>query len=154
MINLIPIGITIKTAAADDTPAITKLFAQQLKEHRIEFQEDVLRTAIKTVIADDRLGFILVAKKGTESIGVAYISFTWSLEHGGKSAWLEELYVLPEWRKQGIGTAMLTKIVEIVPLHDCAALDLEIDQEHQLAANLYLRHGFQPLSRNRWVKFL
>jgi GNAT superfamily N-acetyltransferase len=147
-----PNEITIETAVAEDVPAITRLFAHQLHEHRIEFQEDILRTAIETVIADDRLGFILVAKNSAESVGVAYVSFTWSLEHGGKSAWLEELYVVPEWREQGIGTAILAMTLDRARFYNCAALDLEIDQQHQRAANLYLRHGFQPLSRNRWVK--
>jgi GNAT superfamily N-acetyltransferase len=34
-----------------------------------------------------------------------------SLEHGGVSGWLEELYVLPQWRGRGIGSRLVGEVI-------------------------------------------
>ena len=60
----------------------------------------------RPLIADMRDGFILAAAAPDGSvIGAAYASSLLSFEHGGVSDWLEELYVLPRWRDQGIGSS-------------------------------------------------
>jgi GNAT superfamily N-acetyltransferase len=87
-------------------------------------------------------------------VGVAYVSFQWSLEHGGKAAWLEELYVLPDLRGGGLGTALLQAALDQAREEECAAVDLEVDGDHRRAETLYRRHGFEPLERARWVRRL
>jgi ribosomal protein S18 acetylase RimI-like enzyme len=87
-------------------------------------------------------------------VGVAYLSFVWALEHGGRAAWLEELYVVPWLRDQGIGTQLLHAVLEHAALQGCVAVDLEVDAGHTRAARLYAREGFLPLGRARWVKKL
>src|SRR5579872_5729184 len=44
---------------------------------------------------------------GPVPVGLAYLAYTWTLEHGGQSAWLDELYVVPGERSRGVGTALL-----------------------------------------------
>jgi len=134
--------------------SISDLMARQLAEHAIEIAREALLSAIDGVFADERRGFFLLATQDAEAAGVAYVSLTWSLEHGGKSAWLEELYVLPRWRDQGIGTILLNSALEEARVRGCAALDLEVESAHSRAENLYARHGFERRSRSRWVKML
>ena len=134
--------------------SISDLMERQLAEHAIEISRGALLSAIDGVFADERRGFFLLAMQDAEAAGVAYVSLTWSLEHGGKSAWLEELYVLPQWRDQGIGTILLNSALEAARHRGCAALDLEVDSGHTRAAKLYARHGFTPHSRARWVRIL
>jgi GNAT superfamily N-acetyltransferase len=82
----------------------------------------------------------------------ADVAFTWTLEHCGKSAWLDELYVVPEYRGKGIGAALLRAALEAAQRSGCAAVDLEVDEAHARAENLYVQAGFRPLGRSRWVK--
>jgi GNAT superfamily N-acetyltransferase len=96
----------------------------------------------------------LVAVVDGKAVGVAYLAFTWTLEHGGKTAWLEEMYVLPAHRGQGIGRALLTAVCTHASEQGCAAVDLEVDAAHQRAVHLYAREGFRPLDRTRWVRQL
>lgn len=131
-----------------------ELLARQMQEHDIEIPDQALLAAIDGVFADDRRGFFLLALRDAEPAGVAYVSLAWSVEHGGKSAWLEELYVLPQWRDQRVGTAMLNSAIEEARLRGCASLDLEVESAHARAEHLYARHGFIRHSRSRWVKHL
>ena len=99
-------------------------------------------------------GFFLVAMQEGNCVGVAYVSFIWTLEHGGLAGWLEELYVLPAHREGGVGTLLLIEVMATARAEGCAALDLEISSGHERVRSLYERHGFEGLPRARVVKKL
>jgi GNAT superfamily N-acetyltransferase len=135
--------------------AAVKLFDSQLQEHGITTPVDDLRAVIRTVVAEPRYGFILVATAddGTP-VGVAYASSLLSLEHGGVSGWLEELYVLPRWRGGGIGSRLVTEVIARAEGLGWRAIDLEVDSGHQRAISLYTRRQFRPHSRSRLYRIL
>ena len=144
----------IERAAARDRDALVRLLGVQLADHDIVLDDVRLGGAIDGVLADASRGIFVVARLAARVVGVAYLSFTWCLEHGGRSAWLEELYVEPDHRLRGIGRALLVHACSLAKASGCAAVDLEVDATHARAANLYLRLGFHPHQRARWVRVL
>lgn len=144
----------IERANSTDINLIHRLLLKQFDEHDIPVSQQVLRRAVAALLEDDRKGLLLVARQGGEIVGVAAVSFAWTLEHGGKSAWLDELYVLPERRGRGVGRALLGEVKRAARELGCAAIDLEVDQEHSRAERLYAREGFRRLPRARWVWYL
>lgn len=133
--------------------AVTEMLIKQLQEHHVEIAGSTISSALEGVISDPSRGFCLVALRKGECIGAAYVSYIWALEHGGHSAWLEELYVLPE-NRGGIGTLLLEAVLKKCQEERCAALDLEIDADHERVRTLYQRNGFKSLPRRRLVKLL
>lgn len=150
--------MVIRRAGRGDGPALARLLAVQLTEHHVAIPAAELATAIDGVITVPARGFFLVAfpdGDGNDAcIGVAFVSFIWTLEHGGHSGWLEELYVTPEHREGGVGTRLLEATMAEATAAGCAALDLEIDSGHERVRSLYRRHGFTDLPRRRVVKKL
>lgn len=146
--------VTIQAATAADRDLVIDLLSAQLREHHIPIPAMELAAAVDGVLQRPERGTLLVAVVDGLSVGVAYLSFTWSLEHGGKTAWLEELYVAPDHRDKGIGQTLLTAVCAHAREQGCAAVDLEVDATHQRAAHLYAREGFHPLDRTRWVRAL
>lgn len=145
----------ISLVDAQTLDAVIGLFEAQLQEHGITTSSGDLRMVAQTVIADRRYGFMLVARSPDgDPIGVAYASALLSLEHGGVSGWLEELYVVPEWRGQGIGSRLIAEVVKRAAELGWRALDLEVEASHQRAISLYARHQFQPHSRSRFYRVL
>jgi len=149
-----PQEINVTIAGLSDRDDVVTLLSRQLTEHEIRLPDASVQKAVDGVLADSRLGFLLVAKDREVPVGVAYVSFIWTLERGGLTAWLEELYVVPERRDGGIGLQMLEAVLERAQHNGCAAVDLEVDITHERAAHLYMRSGFEQLNRSRWVKFL
>jgi GNAT superfamily N-acetyltransferase len=131
-----------------------RLLSTQLREHHVAIADAELGAAIRGVMDDPQRGLILVVYTDRRCAGAAYVSFVWALEHGGRTAWLEELYVDPEFRMAGIGTALLRAVLAECRASGCAALDLEIDADHERVRTLYERHGFEALPRRRLVKRL
>ncbi|MFZ5890708.1 MAG: GNAT family N-acetyltransferase [Myxococcota bacterium] len=129
--------------------AIRRLLEGQFKEHSIELSSDALTRAILGPLEQPSRGTFFLAEDG-ECVGLAYLAYTWTLEHAGRSAWLEELYVVPARRGQGIGTRLLREALAHAAKLDCCAIDLEIESGHERAGQLYAREGFRAHRRTRW----
>jgi GNAT superfamily N-acetyltransferase len=144
----------ITPASAHDRADAVRLLVAQLREHGIDTSERAVRAAVDGAIEEPSRGRVLIVRDGEDAIGVGYVSFVWSLEHGGRSAWLEELYVVPERREHGVGTALLHAAFGIARLEGCVAIDLEVEAAHERVTSLYRREGFEAHTRTRWVKSL
>jgi GNAT superfamily N-acetyltransferase len=144
--------ITIDKGSLDDLNPLLGLMREQFLEHGIQVEENALVTAMVELLRRDDLGFFLVAREEMEVVGFAAVSFAWTLEHGGKSAWLDELYIRSERRGQGLGSMLIDQVVRLAHQEGCRAIDLEVDQAHRNAERLYLRKGFKRLNRSRLVR--
>lgn len=142
----------IRRAGREDGPALRELLGAQLAEHDIALGDEALARAIDGVFEEPSRGVFLVATVDGELVGVACLSFIWTLEHGGRSAWLDELYVLPAWRGQGVGTRLVRATLREAQVEGCAAVDLEVEASHGAVERLYAREGFAPHRRTRWVR--
>ena len=146
--------LTIGLAGPSDLDALLELLAGQFRELAIPLSSEKLRAGVEGPLRDPRRGSFLLTRLDSRPVAVAYLSFQWSLEHGGQSAWLEELYVLPEHRGSGIGRQLLLEACAHAAARGCAAMDLEVEEDHSRAARLYEREGFRPHRRARWVRVL
>lgn len=148
----------VRVARVEDRAAVLELLAAQMAEHAIPLEAHRLARAVDGALADlgvrEPRALILVAERASELLGVAYVAFTWTIEHGGKTSWLEELYVRPAERASGLGTALLRAACDAARAHGAAAVDLEVEADHARVEGLYLREGFQRRTRSRWVRFL
>ena len=145
---------SIVPAAISDCRECARLLVEQLGEHGVDASSEQLSRLLERVVADGARGFILLARDDRRIIGIAYVATILSAEHCGIVAWLEELYVTPSLRSRGIGTALITAVLERARETDIVAVDLEIDAGHSRAESLYRRLGFRPLERSRWVREL
>jgi GNAT superfamily N-acetyltransferase len=145
----------LRTATVSDADALATLAAEQLADHGLPFEVADLRRVVKDALTAGDRGFWLIAFAPEDAaIGFAYLPFLWSLEYGGRVAWLEEMYVLSDHRGQGVGTALVREACAQAAALGCKAVDLEVDDSHARAARLYEREGFQRLDRQRWVRKL
>ena len=147
-------ALEIRLAEAADRDAVVRLLLAQFEEHAISTPAEAVGAGIDYILARPAAGRILVAIRDGVIVGVAAVTFTRGLEHGGRSAWLEELYVQPPLRNAGIGTALLRAAFDVALAGGAVAMDLEVDAAHGRAAHLYARAGFRALPRTRWVRRL
>jgi GNAT superfamily N-acetyltransferase len=143
----------IRSATAGDVESVMTLLRGQFEEHGIVASPDTLREAVRVLASDPARGAILVAFD-PDAVGLAVLPYTWTLEHGGLVGWLEELYVVPSRRSQGVGSMLLERALDLARLRGCRAIDLEVDSGHARAEHLYRRAGFKLLPRRRWTRVL
>ncbi len=74
--------------------------------------------------------------------GFAFLTLRPTPYFDGPLAQLEELYVLPDLRDRGIGTALLTAAVELVRSRGGAEMHINVDEVDTDTRRFYERHGF------------
>lgn len=148
---------TVRIANEQDAQPLTEVMGAQLSELALRHDASRLAATVREIFKAPDRGFFLVAERDERIIGAAFVSYIWSLEHGGKSAWLEELYVFPQERGQGVGALLLRAVLGEAKNLGCPAIDLEVTEPEggrRTSEALYLRNGFQALSRRRLAKTL
>ena len=85
-----------------------------------------------------------LAEENGTALAYVLLSFGWSNEAGGMVVWGEELYVRPQSRGKGIGSALIARIFRD---HGSKAVRfrLETEEENEGARRLYRRIGFRDL---------
>ncbi len=76
-----------------------------------------------------------------EKCGYALLAHTWSQEAGGEAIWVEEIYVLPEFRKKGIGKEFFCFLEKNFG-KTAKRFRLEVEKENEGAVRLYQSLGF------------
>jgi GNAT superfamily N-acetyltransferase len=120
----------ISSAAIRDCKEWARLLVGQLGEHGVGASAGRLSHLLEAVVANPDRGFVLLARVDERIVGVAYAATILSIEHSDSVAWLEELYVAPSYRLQGIGSALLAAVVERALEAGVVAVDLEVDASH------------------------
>jgi GNAT superfamily N-acetyltransferase len=152
-----PAEVTVRVAALADVPAVADLLLAQLREHDIPVGRDHVVGRVMASVAGE--GLVLVAAspaslagEADRLVGVAYVSFAQPLEHAGTIAWLEELYVAPDRRSEGIGARLVDAVVEHAEGRGCLGVELETKRGHERAGHRYVRQGFRDLGRTHYAR--
>ena len=93
-----------------------------------------------------------IDKDGVDA-GFLLMAYTFSQESGGKVAWVEEIFINPEFRGQGLGTEFFKFIKEEIE-PTCSRIRLEVEEDNLRAKKLYESLGFQVLPYQQMVKEL
>ncbi len=83
-------------------------------------------------------------------VGYALLGHTFSQEAGGMTLWLEELYVKPDCRGQGIGKAFLQALLSQLPPH-YKRVRLEVERDNTAVVKLYESVGFSFFEYDQMV---
>ena len=110
--------------------------------------------SMRQLATDDSLGRLFVIEHENAIVGYFAIAFGFSLEFRGRDAFLDELYVAPQARGRGLGTAALRAVEEACLEAGVKALHLEVHHENHGAKALYRRSGFYDHDRHLMTKHL
>jgi len=143
----------IRLATAQDLDRVLPLMRDFYAFERLPFEET--RGVLLQLLSDERLGRLTVFERRDETLaGYLVLGFGFSVEFGGRDALLDEFYVAPEDRGQGIGRAALDFALEQCRAAGIRAVHLEADHFNQRAHEFYLRCGFKDHARHLMTKWL
>jgi GNAT superfamily N-acetyltransferase len=132
--------MTIRQASVEDAADIGRL----LHDFNAEFEEptpaaEVLAERATAFIAKGELTFLLA---GDGPDGIAQMRFLSSIWSGELDVYLEELYVVPALRGQGIGRVLLESAMQTARAAGATHMDLNTGETDTAARALYESVGF------------
>jgi GNAT superfamily N-acetyltransferase len=112
-------------------------------EHEVTMTEELLT---KNLFGAHRYAETLIAEDAGNPIGVALFFHTFSTFLGKPGLYLEDLFVIPEQRSQGVGRALLRQLARIALERDCGRLEWAVLNWNREAIKFYERLGARPNS--------
>jgi ribosomal protein S18 acetylase RimI-like enzyme len=132
--------IPVREATVADAPSIARL----LHDFNTEYEEQTPPVAELTRHAERMLreGEMTVLLAGEGPDGLALLRFRPSVWTEQQEAYLQELYVVPDLRGQGIGEALMQAVLSTCREHDAAWIELNTGETDVAARSLYKKLGF------------
>lgn len=99
------------------------------------------------LLADASRGLVWLFHTGTETVGYVVLTIGFSMEYGGLDAFVDDLFVRPQFRRQGFGRAAVAILVAECERRGVRAVHLEVGRDNDVAKALYARLGFRDNDR-------
>lgn len=138
---------SVRLATDADRPALTAMIRLFHAGEDRRTTRERAEAALAALLADDRLGHVLVAEAGGEPLGYAVVGFGFDLALGGRDALLAELYVRPAARRRGLGALLVADAERRALGTGARQLRLALLPENEPAFTLFRGRGFEPLPR-------
>lgn len=141
-------------AGANDTAELLVLMRAFYAEEEYPFDEARTERVLRAMLANPFFGAVWVFRLNGRAVGYLVVTHGYSLEFGGRDAFVDELYTIPEMRGGGLGTRALRIAEEHCRREGISALHLEVERENPRARALYERSGYKAHDRylmTRWL---
>lgn len=143
--------LVIRPGEKADVPVIAHLIRELARfeklEHEVTMTEELLT---KNLFGPHRYAETLIAEEISEDagkpIGLALFFHSFSTFLGKPGLYLEDLFVVPEQRSQGVGRALLKQLARIALERGCGRLEWAVLNWNSEAIKFYERLGARPNS--------
>jgi len=149
----------VRAAGPADAKELAGLMRAFYAEAGLDLDEDRAATAFRGLLADPRLGRVwLIEGAGAAAVssektapvqsadGYVVVTFAFAMEYGGTVAVLDDSFVRPEARGEGLGSAALAAVRRACEDLGVRALRVEVGDDNAAALAVYRSTGFEPLA--------
>jgi GNAT superfamily N-acetyltransferase len=137
----------LAAATRSDVPLILRLI-RSLAEY-----EKMADEAVATEVDLERALFgsppaaeVIIAYAGDEPAGFALYFQSFSTFLGRPGLYLEDIFVKPEWRRQGLGRMLLSRLARIAVDRGYGRMEWSVLNWNETALRVYRTAGAKPMS--------
>ena len=137
---------SIRNATGEDVPLILS-FIHELAEyeklsHEVSATEEILRNSL---FGERPVAEVLIGESDGRPAAFALFFHNFSTFLGRPGIYLEDLYVRPEFRGQGIGKAMFSRLARLAKERGCGRLEWSVLDWNEDAIRFYKKLGAVPM---------
>lgn len=140
-------GLNFLEAKATDIPELLSMMVDFYSIDHYPFDKSKTEINLHQFIANNQLGRIWILQDGINVPGYIILCFGYSFEHGGRDAFVDEFYIKPAYRHQGLGKRTLEFIDEQVKQLGVNKIHLEVEPHNAAGSGLYRKMGFTENGR-------
>ena len=135
--------IAFRLAALKDVPQLLEFTQAYYAFDGLEYVEETAAKALRQLICFEQLGRIWLILLNGAAVGYTALTFGFSLEVGGRDAFVDELFLIEAARGKGIGKRVMDFLKAEAYRLGIQALHLEVGRNNERAQRLYKAAGFQ-----------
>ncbi|MBQ8144339.1 MAG: GNAT family N-acetyltransferase [Butyricicoccus sp.] len=144
-------NMVFRAAAEADVPKILEfiraLAVYEKMENEVVANEELLREWI----FEKGKAEVIFAMEGETEVGFALFFHNFSTFLGRAGIYLEDLYVLPEYRGRGYGKGLLTELAHIAVARGCGRLEWWCLDWNRPSIDFYKSLGAEPM--DEWTTY-
>lgn len=143
--------LTFRFAQREDVPLILQFIRDLASYEKMLDQVVADEATLELWLFGKRSAEVLFAVADGREIGFALFFHNFSTFLGRAGLYLEDLYVLPEYRGQGYGTAILRKLAAIAVERGCGRLEWWCLDWNTPSIGFYRSLGAEPM--DQWTVY-
>lgn len=118
--------------------------AMALETENLQLNSETLTLGVKTLLAQEDKGFYLVAETEDEIAGSLMVTFEWSDWRAKNYFWIQSVYILPQYRRQGIYGKLYQAVKDLAREQGGAAsFRLYVENDNAAAKQTYETLGME-----------
>jgi ribosomal protein S18 acetylase RimI-like enzyme len=126
---------------------LVEMMAEFYAESGYAFEGSRAHAAFAHLLSDESLGRVWLLRAASEAAGYIVLTLGYSMEYGGRDAFVDDLYVRPAYRGRGLGSLALNTLRDACMEAGVRAIHLEVSHGNEPALVLYHRAGFESNDR-------
>lgn len=144
--------IDIQPATLADVPLILSFIKALAEYERLSDHVMATETTVhETLFGSRPSAEAVIARVDETPVGFAVWFHNYSTFLSRRGLYLEDLFVLPEWRGRGVGGALLKHLAHIAVSRDCGRMEWAVLDWNETAIRFYRGLGAEPMSD--WTVF-
>ncbi|MEZ5924982.1 MAG: GNAT family N-acetyltransferase [Hyphomicrobiaceae bacterium] len=141
--------MAFRPAGPKDAAVLARLMRAYYAYDGHDYDEVTVGQTLDAFLAEPAYGRAWLIEIDGTPAGYMVMCIGFSLEFGGRDAFVDEIYLEQAYRGRGIGRKALDHMIAEARRLGIRALHLEVDRDNALAERLYRALGFAP--RDRFV---
>lgn len=137
--------LQIRLATRDDVPTLFELIGALAESEKLSHQVIGCATDLEKHLFDQHYIEALMAEWEGKPVGFALFFHNYSTFLTQPGLYLEDIFVRPEYRRKGIGSALLRTLAKIALDRGCGRFDWAVLDWNEPAIAFYERMGAQVL---------
>jgi len=137
---------SVKKADISHIPLLVDLMEEFYQPDYV-LNRDRAATAFSTLLSDERLGNVWLIRADLEIAGYIVITLGFGMEYGGLSATLDDMFIRPAFRGQGLGKAALVHVRDACREAKVRSMHVEVARDNDPAQAVYRHVGFRDTDR-------
>lgn len=136
---------TLRSATPDDAEALFQLIVALAEYEKLTHQVTGSAEELRSHLVEKRSMEAIVAEVDQAIVGFALFFYNYSTFLTKPGIYLEDLFVLPNYRRLGIGSALLTHLAQRAVSEGCGRLEWSVLDWNTPAISFYQRMGADVL---------
>ncbi|MCI0352063.1 MAG: GNAT family N-acetyltransferase [Acidobacteriales bacterium] len=146
--------VSFRKANRADIPLLLGLMREFYAYEQLKFHPVAAGSALQGLMDDPSNGAAWLIEWEGQVVGYTVLTVGYSLEFHGADAFIDEIFIMQNWRGKGLGQQAVAFLEEQCRVRGVRALHLEADRKDEQAQAFYRSLSFENHDRHLMTKWL